>query len=305
MRQFSYEIYDVFTDTPLTGNALAIVDDADNLTDLEMLQITREFNLSETVFICKSGNPAHSASMRIFTPGGELPFAGHPTVGAAIFVARKRFSDINSDQDAVVVLEEQVGPVRCGVKLRNEGVSSAVFDAPQLPAETSVKLGDKGDIAMALGLDVQDIGFENHIPTSWTAGVPFSFVPCKGLEEIKSIKPVIGLWDAAFGSGDHNNVYVYTRETELGAHQFHARMFAPAMGITEDAATGSAAAAFAGVVFQFDKPADGTHICSIEQGFEMNRPSVIQLELDILGSKMHGMRVGGNAVAVAKGVLSL
>src|SRR5690606_713529 len=104
---------DVFTDKALAGNPLAIVHDAQDLSDAAMLSIAREFNLSETVFISAPENPLHMAALRIFTPNFELPFAGHPTVGTAISLAAKLKSETEVDQ--IVVLEEKIGLVRCVV----------------------------------------------------------------------------------------------------------------------------------------------------------------------------------------------
>jgi trans-2,3-dihydro-3-hydroxyanthranilate isomerase len=124
-----YKVFDVFTDRPLTGNPLAIVLEAEGLDTAAMQRIAREFNLSETIFILPSENPAHSARVRIFTPARELPFAGHPTIGAAVCLARLRF-DGPQEHDAVVALEEEVGLVRCGVRL-SEGIGFAEFDSPK------------------------------------------------------------------------------------------------------------------------------------------------------------------------------
>ncbi len=139
-----YQVFDVFTDTPLAGNPLAVVLDAEGLDIEAMQKIAREFNLSETVFVTPAENPAHTARARIFTPAVELPFAGHPTVGTAICLARQRFGR-SGEQDAVIVLEEGVGPVRCGVKL-SEGSAFAEFDCPRLPTRAG-QAAEKADIA--------------------------------------------------------------------------------------------------------------------------------------------------------------
>ncbi|MGZ2403861.1 PhzF family phenazine biosynthesis protein [Rhizobium ruizarguesonis] len=112
----SYSVYDVFTDRKLAGNPLAVIFDGGNLSDEAMQAITREINLSETVFVQPSANPAYAARLRIFTPGRELPFAGHPTVGTAVALAERAHGA--ATRDLVTVLEENVGPVRCAVRLR-------------------------------------------------------------------------------------------------------------------------------------------------------------------------------------------
>lgn len=297
-----YAILDVFTNQALAGNPLAIVQDADGLSDTQMQAIAGEFNLSETVFVFPPENPGHSANIRIFTPATELPFAGHPTVGTAIFIAMERFGDVSGEQDSMVVLKEKIGPVRCAVVLKENAAAFAEFDVPKLPVPAG-PTQDKELIAEALGLEPTDIGFENHTPSRYQVGAPFTFVPVRDLDALARAKPAMSMWKNGFGKDHHNNAYVYCRETRSHDSAFHARMFSPDMGIPEDAATGSAAAAFAGAVHFFDDLPGGTHHIRIEQGFEMGRPSLIDLEIDITAGDMHAVRIGGQATLVARGEL--
>ncbi|MBG6144966.1 MAG: PhzF family phenazine biosynthesis protein [Roseibium album] len=297
-----YAILDVFTNTLLAGNPLAVVLDSEDLSDEQMQKIAAEFNLSETVFVFPPENPGHSASLRIFTPKVELPFAGHPTVGTAILLATERFGDVNGEQDAVVVLKQKIGTVRCAVILRENAAAFAEFDVPNLP-EPAGPTHNVELIAAALDLEPTDIGFENHAPSRFKVGPPFSFVPVRDLDALSRAKPVAAMWKAGFGKDDHNDAYVYCRETRSHDSAFHARLFAPEMGIPEDPATGSAAAAFAGVVHFYDGLTAGTHHIRIEQGFEMGRPSLIDLEIDVENGGMHAVRIGGQATLVARGEL--
>lgn len=294
-----YKILDVFTDQPLAGNGLAVVLDAEGLDAAAMQKIAREFNLSETVFVLPSENPGHTAKVRIFTPARELPFAGHPTVGTAVCLARERFGG-PGEHDAVVVLEEGVGAVRCGVRV-NDGTGFAEFDCPRLPERTGAGVG-KELAGQALGLAKSEIGFENHAPSEWSAGVPFHFVPVHNMAALAEARPDRAAWRNTFGKG---SAFVYTRETEGHDHAFRARMFAPEMGLEEDPATGSAVAAFAAPVQEFDAVPDGEHAAIIEQGFEMGRPSLIRLETTVSGGKLANVRIGGSVVEVAEGVLKL
>jgi trans-2,3-dihydro-3-hydroxyanthranilate isomerase len=298
-----YAVLDVFTKTALEGNPLAVVLDTDGLDDDRMQRIAREFGLPETVFVFPPTNPASIARLRIFTPARELPFAGHPTVGTAVLLATRRFAPIEARQTAVIVLEEQVGIVRCGVRLAPDVPGYAEFDAPILAKPAAMTLGDRADIATALGLDPWQIGFENHSVCAFSAGGPFVFVPVADLNALKRVAPEPRLWARAFGTEPRVGAYVYTRETILHDSAFHARMFAPESGIAEDPATGSAAAAFAGVVMRFDGPLDGIHALPIEQGYEMGRPSLIDLELEVRNGELKRVRIGGPAVLVAEGTL--
>lgn len=296
-----YVILDVFTDKALAGNPLAVVLDSDGLDTAAMQRIAAEFNLSETVFVEPPPRPGLTAKVRIFTTVRELPFAGHPTVGTAVLLAAERLDGVARETDAVVVLQEQIGIVRCGVVLAPNRPGRAVFDIPKLPEEMPFR-GDVGLAASALGLDRQDIGFENHVPTVFSAGNPFVFVPIRDLAAMGSIALNMGAWEAAFGDRKAD-VYVYTRECSHADGDFHARMFGPSNGIPEDPATGSAAAAFAGAIMRFDGSTDGERTLVIEQGYEMGRPSRIELEILVEKGRLHGARIGGEAVIVARGEL--
>lgn len=297
-----FHTLDVFTDTAFAGNPLAVFPDGTGLSDEEMQRIAREFNLSETVFVLPPDLSSHTAKLRIFTPGRELPFAGHPTVGTAILLALQKFAGQGDDQDAIFVLEEGVGPVRVAVRLKKGETAFAEFDVPVLPEEGgSVAPNDR--LAPALGLAPNEIGFENHVPTVFSAGVPFTFVPVRNLEVIGRAMPVVQYWDDAFGGSDAPHAFLYCRETIHNDAIFHARMFAPLMGINEDPATGAAASAFAGVITRFDDPPDGSHTGYVEQGYEMGRPSDIYLDLEIDSGALKKVRIGGQAVPITEGVL--
>ena len=298
-----YFILDVFTREALSGNPLAVVLDSEGLTEEQMQAIAAEFNLSETVFVKEPRNPAHNAALRIFTPSYELPFAGHPTVGSAVLLGKQRFTDIRDEMDCMMMLEEQVGPVRSRVKLFEGNTGEAVFEVPKLSEPVDFPLGSKDEIAAALGLHIDDIGFENHVPSAYSAGVPFAMVPLRDLDAVARARPVMASWSTAFGSHQHNNAFLYSRETVRYGSSFHARMFAPAMGISEDPATGAAVAAFAGAICHFDKPVEGSSHYVVEQGFEMGRPSIISLEIELSKEKLVAAHIGGSAVIVASGTL--
>lgn len=298
----TFHTLDVFTKAFFAGNPLAVVPDGTGLDDEQMQRIAREFNLSETVFVLPPDNPAHSAKLRIFTPGRELPFAGHPTVGTAILLATEKFDAVDREQDALLVLEEGVGPVRVAVRVKPGVAPFAEFDVPGLPQEVgAVPPNDK--IAPAIGLSPNEIGFENHVPVRYSAGVEFTFVPVTNLDVLARATPVTQYWEAAFGDGDHPNAFVYCRQTIHRKATFHARMFAPMMGIPEDPATGAAAAAFTGVIARFDEPPKGLHPGIIEQGYEMGRPSDIHYELEVDGGSLTKVRIGGYAVKVSEGTI--
>ena len=287
---------DVFTDRRFAGNSLAVVLETDGLDTAAMQAIAREFNHPETVFVFAPGNPAHRARLRIFTPVRELPFAGHPTVGTAVLLGLRDGAAAGRE----IVLEEQVGPVRCTLESMDGERGRARFAAPQIPAEVG-PAPDAAAIAAALHLAPADIGFGQFRPSRWSAGTPFTFVPVSGLAAIARCRPDATKFDAGFGKD--GMAYVFCRETLAPDHGFHARMFAPGAGIPEDPATGSAAAAFPGVLARFGQLSDGSHAIAIEQGCEMGRPSLIRLAMAMQAGKLVSASIGGDAVSVTEGTI--
>jgi trans-2,3-dihydro-3-hydroxyanthranilate isomerase len=279
--------FDVFTQTRFAGNPLAIVRDADGLDTAAMQRIAREFNLPETVFVLPPKDGKNRARLRIFTPANELPFAGHPTVGAAVFLGEGDVSDI--------VLEEEVGLVPCRVE-KKDAAGRAEFGLPKLPAKAA-GAPDRPTVARALSLKESDIA---EAPSRWSAGLEFTFIPVTGLDAIGRAK--LGTdFDALIGNNAPGRAFLFCSETAEKRHDFHARMFAPGMGIPEDPATGSAAAAFAGIAAA-GRP-DGAHRLVVEQGYEMKRPSQIELGFTIAKGAITAATIGGYAVPVSEGTI--
>jgi trans-2,3-dihydro-3-hydroxyanthranilate isomerase len=289
---------DVFTRRRYAGNPLAVVLESDGLDGAAMQAVAREFNLSETVFVLPPADPAHRARLRIFTPTSELPFAGHPTVGSAVLLNRIDGGSGRRD----IVVEEGIGPVRCAVEAIDADTGRARFTLAKLP-EAAGPLGDRAAIAAALGLAAGDIGFDTFVPGRWSAGVLFSFVPLAGLDAMRRCRVNTAHWTAAFGEGHGTGAYVFCRETVEPGHAFHTRMFAPLAGIPEDPATGSGAAALAGIIARYGRPADGEHELAIEQGYEMGRPSLIRLSMTVKAGQLTAGAIAGEAVVASEGTI--
>jgi trans-2,3-dihydro-3-hydroxyanthranilate isomerase len=301
MRQIDYLIYDVFTNQPFTGNQLGVVLNAGELSGAEMQAIAREFNLSETIFFLPPDKVGNAARVRIFMPLGELPFAGHPTIGGAIAFAGSQALP----NDALVVLEEGIGPIDCiATATRTSGRAS--FTVPRASVRNAFAFVE-ADIAAALGIDQSDIGFDEHEISMWSAGVPYVMVPVKS----KSILEKLHLDAAAWLKFDVQRegkiaaAYIYCRESQVSDLTFRARMFAPWDGIPEDPATGSAVAAFSGAVWHFEGLTVGEHAIAVHQGIEMGRPSLIGLKVSGKDGRMANAVISGDAVMVAEGRLYL
>lgn len=294
-----YQILDVFTDRALAGNPLGVVLDCDGLNDTQMLGIANEFNLSETIFVLPPEAAGHAARIRIYTPHFEMPFAGHPTVGGAIAVAIR-----DGIEAGILMLEENIGPVRCAVS-RHSDLHFAEFTLPKLPQAAPFDVSREA-AAAALGLGPHEIGFENHVVSAWNAGVPYVTVPVHDIEVARRAMLDSRFWLELTGGVTGARApaaYVYCRGGVSHDSAFHCRMFAGHIGLVEDPATGSAAAAFAGAVHHFDRPVEGQTTIWLEQGVEMGRPSRIQLTLEVKGGALRSARIGGHAVVVAEGRL--
>lgn len=296
MPRYRFYTLDVFTDIPFGGNPLAVVLDADTLSDERMQLIAAEFNLSETVFVLEPVRAGRNRKrVRIFTPRAELPFAGHPTIGTSYLLAALELLELDS-ADALMVLEEGIGDVPVKVQGGVDGPRATQMSVPTLPAR-GPEPPPPVDLAAMLSLEEGDL-LPGH--AGYSCGVPFLFLPVRNLAAIARIRLRTDLWEKSLSGWWAKSVFVFTTETVTKDAQLHARMFAPAMGIAEDPATGGAASALAGYLVHQDRR-DGSRRWLIEQGFEMGRRSLIELEADIAGGQITAVRVGGSSVLMSEG----
>lgn len=288
-----YLLLDVFAREPLKGNQLAVVPRADGLLDGEMQAIAREFNLSETVFILNPKAERNTAAVRIFTPHHELPFAGHPTVGAAVALGLQ-------NKVSAVRLEEKIGLITALFEKTDKRSGEARFSLPRLPSRIA-DLSNSLGIAQALGIEIADIGCDVYRPAVFSAGVTFHLVPVRNAEVLRRINVNKAMFSKVF-SHDHHSAYVFTLTPEEPYNDLAARMFG--MGLGEDPGTGSAAAALIGLLAE-QALGTGQADYVLRQGHEMGRPCRITIQLrkdhDVL---IHG-GIGGHAVIVGEGMLDL
>jgi trans-2,3-dihydro-3-hydroxyanthranilate isomerase len=301
--QLTFYTLDVFTNRRFGGNPLAVVLDADALSAEQMQTITREFNLSETIFVMKPENSANTARVRIFFPGGEMPFAGHPTVGCAVLLAEMKYK-AGCSFETEIRLEENAGLVPVKVS-RIGGIPRAQFTAPVVPFAVDIPLPSIELVAKALSLELGDIGFESHSIGVHQGGPRFFHVPLKSREAVARCVVAEPHWSQMITALGVNNAYVYARGGDNPKTDFRARMFAPTGGIPEDPATGSATALLAAQLLKAEALKDGTHKWQLEQGYEMGRPSDLFLEADVNQGKLVAVRVAGQAVKVMQGTLEI
>ena len=262
-----FVIADVFTDRPFTGNQLAVFPDARGLSAQTMQAIAHEFNFPETTFVVPEDR------VRIFTPKSEMQFAGHPTVGTAAVLAHLRSLALPSK----IVLLEGIGPVP--VELERRGTLIHARFTIEKPVEVPSERPQRAHAAAALSLP------EGVVVDTWFAsgGVRFCFVKLADKAAVDRAQLDRAAWTRHFRDAWASQLYFYSGETEI-----YSRMFAPALGILEDPATGSAAVALAGVL---KRPR-----LIIDQGVAMGRPS--RLEATFENGRI---QVGGTTVFSAQG----
>lgn len=286
--ELRFDTVDVFTATRFGGNPLAVVHDADALTDAQMLAITREFNYSETTFLCRPADPRHTARVRIFTPGGEVPFAGHPNIGTAFVLAH----DPAHAGAEGFLFEEAAGLVPLAI-LRDAGrVTATRLTAPE-PLSTG-EAADPALLAAALSLAPADIVTTTHPPRMASVGLPFRVVEIASRGALARARPALGHWP----KGPGRLVWLYTRDVAPadGDVDLSARMFAPEDGMMEDPATGSATAAACAMLAALT----GRAGFRVAQGVDMGRPSLLSVTVDA-----QGVHLAGQSVPVLSGVLTV
>ena len=304
--ELDYRTLDVFTDTPLAGNPLAVFPRARGLDTAQMQKIAHEMNLSETVFVFPPRTPQGTRRVRIFTPGREVPFAGHPTVGTAFYLVASGEVALGED-GGEIVLEEEVGPVRVRVRCEGGRPLSAELTAAGEPWESPVnftpeQLGALVSVpAEAVGADGPPVGATGRLePAFASVGLPYLVLPLRDVAAAEAAALDTAVWRDLLPPGSPSRwAYVVAPGGRGEGVDFHVRMFAPDAGVPEDPATGSAAAAL-GAYLGSRVPA-GTHSWTVEQGLEMSRPSRLLLSIDGDGEQARSIRVGGSSVVMSRG----
>jgi trans-2,3-dihydro-3-hydroxyanthranilate isomerase len=297
--RYRFITVDVFTDRAFGGNPLAVVLDGRGLDTGQMQALTREFNLSETVFVLPPDDPAHTCRLRIFTPGAELPFAGHPTVGTAFVLATTGRIPLAEDYTHII-FEEGVGPVRVAI-VEDLGEPKLVqFAAPLMP-EFGPAPPSRAEVAAVIGLTAADLVSGDQPIEAVSCGVPFLYIEVEDRAALGRAAINLTAWRDVLADTWAPNLYVVTRDHELPNTDIRARAFVPAMGVMEDPATGAAATALAGFLAKREGNPTGTHRWVVEQGFEMGRPSIIEVEAVEEDGQVTAIRVGGRSVLISEG----
>jgi len=295
MKRKQFNIVDVFAQEKYAGNQLAVFRDAGDLSSETMQKITREMGFSETTFILSNTPRDGGYDVRIFTPGAEVPFAGHPTLGTAYVlrheIIRRPIRQVN--------LNLKVGPIPVAFERRADGA-----DMPWMtPKEATFgEVFDAGQIAPLLTVGREDVD-EGFPIQSVSTGLPVILLPLRSLEAVRRAGVLRDKWLAWVKDREAKDVFVFCHETLSPENQVHARMFADFYGIPEDPATGSANSCLAAYLAKQRYFGTAAINVRVEQGYEMGRPSLICLRAKEQNDKID-VQVGGNVVMVAKGELT-
>ena len=293
MRSYRLVHVDVFTSAPFGGNQLAVFPEAEGLSDEQMLTIAREMNFSESTFVLPPADPSATARVRIFTPGRELPFAGHPVVGTAFVLARERgVRDLRFELGiGTLGVEADPGDGRLGSATMEQHVPT--FEPVDADAVT---------LAALLGLSADDLAAETRSEFG-SSGNPFLYVRVRSLDAIRRARPDARAMGHFFADHHHPALYAFSTETESPEAAAHARMFSMALGgdVREDPATGSASGPAGAYLLRHGLARPGRLL--LEQGYEMLRPSQIVVEIEAQGDVVTRVRVGGGVALVAEGTL--
>ena len=289
---------DVFAKARFGGNQLAVVLDAQGLETREMQAIANEFNYAETTFVLPPKDPAHTAEVRIFTPTAEMPFAGHPNVGTA-FVAAMQGELFGKPVGDKVVFEEKAGLVPIDILSEHGTVIGARLQAPK--PFTRGESVDPARVAEAVGLPASALALSAHAPALGDSGVPFLMTEVESVTALNSAAPNPQLISKLLNRPTIG-IYLYATDRTDGV-DYQTRMFAPDLGVLEDAATGSAAVALIGLLASLDPLQDGIIQKQFLQGVKLGRPSYLNASATKSGGQVTATFVGGRCVSVMRGAI--
>ena len=294
--KYPFHLVDVFSSSPFGGNQLAILPDATGISTEGMQKIAREFNFPESTFVLPKNDPANSYRVRIFTPRAELNFAGHPTIGTACALVMKQHAQ--TVDPLRLILEENIGPVMVDVAQRNGGYHGTLTLSGKIDAPTGAPA--PADLAAVLSLEPAEVS------QSFFAGVglPFCFAQLKSNEAVDRAAVNRAAWTATLSRAWSPNLFFFAGDLRDGGN-LYARMCAPALGVEEDPATGSACAALVGAMASKHDFGGTAYRLSIQQGVSMGRRSEIEAEARKSGGVVTSVSVSGATAYIASGEIEV
>jgi trans-2,3-dihydro-3-hydroxyanthranilate isomerase len=294
--KYAFHIVDVFSSIPFGGNQLAVLPDAAGISAEGMQNIAREFNFGETTFVLPKNDPANTCRVRIFTPRTELDFAGHPSVGTACALVMKQH--VGLSDPIRLILEENIGPVKVDVAQRNGGFHGTLTLSGKIEAPAGAP--SPAELAVILSVEPAEV---NQVFFAGV-GVPFCFAQLNSNEGVDRAAINRAAWAATLSRTWSPHIFFFAGNLRDGG-KLYARMWAPALGVEEDPATGSACAALVGTMASKHDFGGTAYRLSIQQGVSMGRRSEIEAEARKSGSVVTSVSVGGAAAYIASGEIEV
>lgn len=293
MARYDFHIVDVFSAEQFGGNQLAVLTDARGISDAGLQAIAREFNFPESTFVLPASDSSAVRRVRIFTPQRELPFAGHPTVGTACVLVHEGIAG-----EGTFTFEEGIGPVRVEAARDHNGLSArfTVDQAPELHGDSI----SGADAAATLGVAPAEV----MRVFAASLGIDFTFVQLRDRDSVDRASLDHAAWALAFSGRPDGQVYLFAGELADGA-EIHSRLFAPAFGIPEDPATGSAASVLVAAAAMLTGASRNRFSLAIRQGVKMGRPSTLSAAAQLRGGQVVAVEVGGATAFVAEGKIEV
>jgi trans-2,3-dihydro-3-hydroxyanthranilate isomerase len=301
---YNYYIADVFTRQIFSGAQIAVFPKADGLSNEQMLLLARELNLSETVFVFHPDSESTTRKMRIFSPLGEIDFAGHPIIATAYVLGC--CGDINLTEAIThVVFEQNVGPIDVNISA-SQGNPVFVQFSRKISSIVDRFAPTDEELSSFLSIKQSELDHKKYSPRLVSCGVPYLIVPVWSYETVRKAKFNFPAWSQSTAPQTAaQEILLFAPKTPFSDSDFNARLLGPRIGINEDPPVGSAMPAFASYLCSFEHTRKGTHTFAVDRGDAQSRRSVINLEMDHKGQGLLTLRVGGEAVMFAQGTVML
>ena len=301
---YNYYIADVFTRQIFNGAQIAVFPDADGLSNQQMKLVARELNLTETVFVFHPESESTTRKMRIFSPLGEINFAGHPIIATAYVLGS--CGDIKlTEAITPVVFEQNVGPIDVNISA-NQGKPFFVQFSRKVSSIVDRFAPSNEEIASFLSIQESELDHKKYYPRLLFCGLPYLIVPVWSYETVRNAKFNYSAWSQSIAPQTAaQEILLFAPKTPFVDSDFNARLLGPRIGIHEDPPIGSAMPAFASYLCSFEHTRKGTHTFAVDRGDALSRRSVLNVEMDHKGLEELALRVGGEAVMVAEGMMTI
>ena len=297
---YQYFITDVFTRKVFNGAQIAVFPNAEGLSDEQMASVAKELNLSETVFVTHPQESSNHRRMRIFSPLGEIDYAGHPIIATAYVLGHCGDLEL-SEAITQVTLEQNTGPIEVNISAKDGAPSFVQFNSMVSSVVDRFVPPDE-ELAAALSINISELDHKKYSPRLVSCGVPYLIVPVWDYNSVRKARFDFAAWNESTAPQTAaQEILLFSPKTPMTDSDFNLRLLGPKIGPHDDPPVGSAIPAFASYLCSFTITAEGTHTFAVDRGDASNRRSVLNIEMDNKGGGQLPLRVGGEAVIFSEG----